>query len=132
MPDRRRQAVRTVRRRKTVSMRRSGLRGGYYPDKNTGVLYKAMTDMEGKMALNYSQPMSEDMYNSLLSGERPFGDDPLGLDKPKGGGEGKGNEKNDNVKLPTSFGPPKPNLSQSGQQYFTDPEEGNASLMFQY
>ena len=69
--------------------------------------------------------------NTLMSA-RPLGDDPLGLDKPKGGGEGKGNEKNDNVKLPTSFGPPKPNLSQSGQQYFTDPEEGNASLMFQY
>lgn len=104
---------------------------GYYPDKNTGVLYKATVDMEGKMVLDYSKPMSNEQYNTLMSA-RPLGDDPLGLDKPKGGGEGKGNEKNDNVKLPTSFGPPKPNLSQSGQQYFTDPEEGNASLMFQY
>ena len=69
---------------------------GYYPDKNTGVLYKATVDMEGRMVLDYSKPMSNEQYNTLMSA-RPLGDDPLGLDKPKGGGEGKGNEKNEPV-----------------------------------
>lgn len=99
---------------------------GYYPDKNTGVLYKATTDMEGKMVLNYSQPMSEDMYNSLLSGERPFGDDPFGLPPGTGGG-GKGEAKSekagkksgDEVKLPKA----------SGSSFSDDPAAGHAAMV---
>ena len=99
---------------------------GYYPDKNTGVLYKATTDMEGKMALNYSQPMSEDMYNSLLSGGRPFGDDPFGL-PPGTGGEGKGEAKSektgkksgDEVNLPKA----------AGSSFSDDPAAGHAAMV---
>lgn len=69
---------------------------GYYPDKNTGVLYKATKDIEGKMTLDYGQPMSEETYNLLMSGGRPFGDNPFGLppgtDRSKEATENKSDE----------------------------------------
>ena len=99
---------------------------GYYPDKNTGVLYKATVDMEGKMTLDYSQPMSEDMYNSLMSGKRPFGDDPFGLPPGTGGGgkagaksEKAGKESGDEIRLPKD----------SGSSSSDDPAAGHAAMV---
>lgn len=48
------------------------------------------------MTLDYGQPMSEETYNLLMSGGRPFGDNPFGLppgtDRSKEATENKSDE----------------------------------------